>query len=353
MSEPKASTRAERAGWVDALRARRPRRRAAVALRRSSTAGISTRPISSRLREPPQDGAGAVRARRGQDRRAGRGRAHRALRAGARAEGRRVLRVLRLGEPAADRTAIREKLALDGVEIDGIVFKDQLQHLVRGPLPFLREQVGFKLAELLKARLAAPPGAIEYPLRRRLGVAIRSSTRSTPTSSSGRSTTRALGDILVAPRASTRRAWSRSARSPRACRPGTPCAGSSSTSSGGLRRAASAPSERGSCPTFNYFQTALVLTRRAWCRSPRWSAVGALADRRARPTRAAQLRNSLDDLVRRGLSAADDAALRRDLEEAGVLPSTIAQGTLDAALVAASAGAGVRRRSAVARRRRA
>ena len=27
---------------------------------------------------------------------------------------------------------------------------------------FLREQVGFKLAELLKARLAAPPGAVEF-----------------------------------------------------------------------------------------------------------------------------------------------------------------------------------------------
>ena len=68
--------------------------------------------------------------------------------------------------------AIREKLALDGVEIDGIVFKDQLQHLVRGRFRYLREQVGFKLAELLKARLAAPPGAAEYPLRRRLGVGL-------------------------------------------------------------------------------------------------------------------------------------------------------------------------------------
>src|SRR4030095_9627398 len=51
---------------------------------------------------------------------------------------------------------------LDGIEIDGIVFKDQLQHLVRGRFRFLREQIGFKLAELLKARLAGPAGAVEY-----------------------------------------------------------------------------------------------------------------------------------------------------------------------------------------------
>ena len=52
--------------------------------------------------------------------------------------------------------AIKEKLALDGIEYDGIVFKDQLHHLVRGRFRNLREQVGFKLTELLKRRLAMP-----------------------------------------------------------------------------------------------------------------------------------------------------------------------------------------------------
>src|SRR5439155_3775440 len=52
--------------------------------------------------------------------------------------------------------AIKEKLALDGIEYDGIVFKNQLQHLVRGKFRNLREHVGFKLTELLKSRHAMP-----------------------------------------------------------------------------------------------------------------------------------------------------------------------------------------------------
>ncbi len=48
---------------------------------------------------------------------------------------------------------IREKLADDGIEIDGIVFKDQLRDLVRGRWRNMREQVGYKLTELLESRL--------------------------------------------------------------------------------------------------------------------------------------------------------------------------------------------------------
>lgn len=48
--------------------------------------------------------------------------------------------------------AIKQKLALDGIEYDGIVFKNQLQHLVHGRFRNLREQVGYKLTELLKSR---------------------------------------------------------------------------------------------------------------------------------------------------------------------------------------------------------
>jgi hypothetical protein len=57
--------------------------------------------------------------------------------------------------------AIREKLALDGVPYDGIVFKDQLHHLVRGKFRNLREQVGFKLGELLRSRHEMPADAEE------------------------------------------------------------------------------------------------------------------------------------------------------------------------------------------------
>lgn len=58
--------------------------------------------------------------------------------------------------------SIREKLALDGVEADGIVFKDQLHILLRGKFRGLREQIGFKLTELLRGRLSAPDEAPEY-----------------------------------------------------------------------------------------------------------------------------------------------------------------------------------------------
>jgi hypothetical protein len=58
--------------------------------------------------------------------------------------------------------AISEKLALDGIEYDGIVFKDQLHRLMRGKFRDLREQVGYKLTELLKAHSRDPPGAREF-----------------------------------------------------------------------------------------------------------------------------------------------------------------------------------------------
>jgi hypothetical protein len=45
--------------------------------------------------------------------------------------------------------AIREKLAIDGIEYDGITFKDQVGHIVRGRFDALREQIGYKLEKLL------------------------------------------------------------------------------------------------------------------------------------------------------------------------------------------------------------
>ncbi|MEA2627411.1 MAG: hypothetical protein QOD06_3456 [Candidatus Binatota bacterium] len=88
-----------------------------------------------------------------------------------------LLRALRRGNPSRPRKAlvyfltasppqiagpIRDKFALDGVEVDGIVFKNQLQILMRGNFRGLREQVGFKLTELLRARIEAPEGVHEY-----------------------------------------------------------------------------------------------------------------------------------------------------------------------------------------------
>lgn len=57
--------------------------------------------------------------------------------------------------------AIKAKLELDGVEYDGIVFKNQLHHIVRGRFRNLREQVGYKLTELLKSRAQMPAGSLE------------------------------------------------------------------------------------------------------------------------------------------------------------------------------------------------
>ncbi len=57
--------------------------------------------------------------------------------------------------------AIREKLRLDGVEYEGISFKHQVRHLVRGRLDLLREQVGFKLERLLAGARRVQPGARE------------------------------------------------------------------------------------------------------------------------------------------------------------------------------------------------
>jgi len=57
--------------------------------------------------------------------------------------------------------AIKEKLTLDGIVYDGIVFKNQLHHLVRGRFRNLREHVGYKLTELLKSRRDMPPESRE------------------------------------------------------------------------------------------------------------------------------------------------------------------------------------------------
>ncbi len=84
-----------------------------------------------------------------------------AMKAAAERAGRPLLVYFISASPPQIGQAIRDKLALDGVPYDGIVFKDQLRNLRRGKLRSLREHVGFKLLELLRGRLAAPAEARE------------------------------------------------------------------------------------------------------------------------------------------------------------------------------------------------
>jgi hypothetical protein len=242
----------------------------------------------------------------------------RALKAAAERHGRSALVYFVSASPPQIGAAIRKKLALDGVPYDGIVFKDQLAHLKRGELRKLREHVGFKLAELLRGRLAAAPGATEVlfgddweldsliyslyadvvagrfppgrlaPLLRRIGV-----------------DDRLQGDILtLAGRAGGGERVARifinlERRSPPA-----------TFRLFGPRVV----------PTFNYFQTAAVLGADGWLDAEDVARVGRVLLERAGYT-ARRLENSLGDLVRRGvLPAAAADALGARLGAAGLLP---------------------------------
>jgi hypothetical protein len=57
--------------------------------------------------------------------------------------------------------AIREKLLLDGIELDEIRFKNQMHHLMRGHFDALREHVGYKLSELLQSARAGKRDGVE------------------------------------------------------------------------------------------------------------------------------------------------------------------------------------------------
>ena len=63
--------------------------------------------------------------------------------------------------PPQLRSVIERKMLLDGVNYDGITFKNQLAHLLRFRPDRLREQVGYKLSALLLNRRAHPPKATE------------------------------------------------------------------------------------------------------------------------------------------------------------------------------------------------
>jgi len=85
----------------------------------------------------------------------------RALKQGGGDRTRQVLIHFISASPPQIGAAIREKLRLDGVEYDDIVFKNQLQNIVRGKFRNLREQIGYKLSELLANRATMPPDAQE------------------------------------------------------------------------------------------------------------------------------------------------------------------------------------------------
>jgi hypothetical protein len=214
--------------------------------------------------------------------------------------------------------AIRDKLALDGVLYDGIVFKDQLQHLRRGKLRNLREHVGFKLVELLRGRLDAPPESRELlfgddwesdsliyslyadvlakrlerdalvPILKRVGV-DRLLVEEVVALAEKAAGTDAVDRIFI----------NLERRTP----PGT-------FRLFGPRVV----------PTFNYFQTALVLGADRVLDAEDVAAVGrALVERSGYTPR--RLENSLHDLVRRDALPADAAArLAPALRNAGVLP---------------------------------
>jgi hypothetical protein len=240
------------------------------------------------------------------------------LRAAAERHGRRALIYFISASPPQIGRAIRRKLELDGIPYDGIVFKDQLQQLRRGRLRNLREHVGFKLAELLQGRLAAPAEAREllfgddwesdsliYSLYAdvvagRLGperlAAVLRRMRVDPrlleriVALAGRAV---MGDTVVRIFINLER------RSP----------------PGGFRLFGARV-----VPTFNYFQTAAVLAVDGYLDPEDVARVGGELVARAGYT-PRRLANSLDDLVRRGhltLTAAD--ALARPLRAAGVLP---------------------------------
>jgi hypothetical protein len=244
----------------------------------------------------------------------------RALKTSARREQRAAFVYFISASPPQIGRAIREKLALDGIECDGIVFKDQLQHLVRGRFRLLREQVGFKLAELLKARLAAPAGAVEFlfgddwesdPIIYSLYADV----------IAGRLDHDALADILVRLRIDPARLVEIKALSQR-------IAPADAVRRILINLERRTPPDRFHSfgarlvPTFNYFQTALVLYEEGVVPLAAVVDVGrSLLERSAYS--AARLRNSLDDLARRGyLAPAAALGLRAELEEAGVLPST-------------------------------
>jgi len=73
----------------------------------------------------------------------------RALRRGAGVEAARNPLFFVSASPPQMEQKLRAKMALDGVEPDGVIFKNQLRHVRSGSFRKLREQIGYKLGALL------------------------------------------------------------------------------------------------------------------------------------------------------------------------------------------------------------
>ncbi len=215
--------------------------------------------------------------------------------------------------------AIRDKLRLDGVPYDGIVFKDQLQLIRRGKFGKLREHVGFKLGELFRGRAGREPGTRELlfgddwesdPLTYSLYAEVLAGTLRLD----------ALEPLLL--RVGVDREVIAGVRALAA-----PVAGL-----GGVERLCINLERRTPpawftlygprlVPTFNYFQTALVLAADGWLDPEDVAAVAHGLAARAGYTQR-RLENSLADLVRRRLLPAHVThRLTSQVREAGLLPA--------------------------------
>ena len=65
------------------------------------------------------------------------------------------------GSPESMRRALEAKLRLDGVRWDELVLKPSLRRLLQGDFRFLKDQLGYKLGALLRARAGLEPGVQE------------------------------------------------------------------------------------------------------------------------------------------------------------------------------------------------
>jgi len=215
--------------------------------------------------------------------------------------------------------AIRDKLRLDGVPYDGIVFKDQLQLIRRGKFGKLREHVGFKLGELFRGRAGHGGRTRELlfgddwesdPLTYSLYADVIAGTLSLD----------ALGPFLL-----------RVGVDPEVV-PGIRALAEPVAGVGGVERicinlerrtppASFALYGRRLVPTFNYFQTAVVLAADGWLDPEDVTAVAhGLAERAGFTPR--RLENSLADLVRRHLVPAHTThRVTAPLRAAGLLPA--------------------------------
>jgi hypothetical protein len=245
-----------------------------------------------------------------------------ALRAAADRRGRSLGLYFVSASPPQIGKAIRDKLALDGVPYDGIVFKNQLDHLRRGQLRLMREHVGFKLDALLRGRAAALPDTRE--------LLFGDDWEADPLTYSLYADT--LDGTLAAERLDALLA--RVGVDP-TLRPEIRELAERMRGAGGVERIFINLERRtppasfrlyGSriVPTFNYFQTALVLAAESYVDGEDIGRVArSLVERSGYSPR--RLENSLADVVRRHLLDPDSAELLAGpLRDAGLLPRTSA-----------------------------